>query len=286
MAPLKEDLPTGDGAEPLESFEAFVSNPRRQIAARDVTELSDRQLDLVRYMAFGPKNQIEVEGKTFEAGKPMPLGAAARLAGVHLRRARALEAESQVFRRALHKARQAHRYGEPTPEPSAPSVKVDKVYGLTHTYAGLRKLVAARRKELGLSQIAFDEICGFPGGYQGKLEANVRRYGDMSLDVTLAALGLAIALVPSAGRDSEKESQVKDLNESRTSRMRKLGRAGGRAARASMTDAEWSEHCRKANKVRWRKWREARGEKARRERKRDRPDRAASSIPNPKDLPQ
>jgi Helix-turn-helix len=70
------------------------------------------------------------------------------------------------------------------------------------TYAALRAAIAARRKELGLTQLALDEIAGVPTGYVGKLECGVRCLGDMSFEVMLAALGLEIVVRPRANENT------------------------------------------------------------------------------------
>ena len=71
---------------------------------------------------------------------------------------------------------------------------------IVHNYPALRAAFAARRKALGLSQLALDEIAGVHTGYVGKLECGARCLGDMSFEVMLAALGLEIVIRP---RDPE-----------------------------------------------------------------------------------
>ena len=64
------------------------------------------------------------------------------------------------------------------------------------TYPALRAALAARRKALGLSQLALDEIAGVHTGYTGKIECGARHLGDMSFEVMLAALGIELVVRP------------------------------------------------------------------------------------------
>ena len=65
-------------------------------------------------------------------------------------------------------------------------------------YPGLRKALAARRKELGWSQRELDDITGLQEGYVSKLECGDRCFGPLSLALTLQALGVEILLRPIA----------------------------------------------------------------------------------------
>ena len=69
-----------------------------------------------------------------------------------------------------------------------------EVLGVARSYAGLRKLVAMRRRELRLSQLAVDDMAGLQSGYTSKLECGDRCFGDMSLGAIMGALGLEIVL--------------------------------------------------------------------------------------------
>jgi len=62
-------------------------------------------------------------------------------------------------------------------------------------YPSLRRAMALHRQKLGISQIAFDDLSGLQTGYTGKLECGLKHYGEMSLAVTLAGLGLALVPV-------------------------------------------------------------------------------------------
>ena len=64
------------------------------------------------------------------------------------------------------------------------------VLAIARNYPELRKAIAARRRQLGLSQLKFDELSGLTGSYVSKIEAGMRCFGDMSLATVLATLGL------------------------------------------------------------------------------------------------
>jgi transcriptional regulator with XRE-family HTH domain len=66
-------------------------------------------------------------------------------------------------------------------------------------YRQLTQALAARRRSLGLRQLEADEKSGLASGYVGKIEANVRKLGDLSLPMLLAALDCDLLLAPRAG---------------------------------------------------------------------------------------
>ena len=70
-----------------------------------------------------------------------------------------------------------------------------QILGRTSDYKGLVALLAARRRSLGWSQEAVNEIAGLQGGYLNKIEAGIRGLGSMSLSVLLPTLGVELALV-------------------------------------------------------------------------------------------
>lgn len=69
-------------------------------------------------------------------------------------------------------------------------------YGFVPTDAALINAIVRRRRALGLSQLALDQITGLPDGYQGKIECGMKNPGLKSLSLILQALGLGIVLVP------------------------------------------------------------------------------------------
>jgi transcriptional regulator with XRE-family HTH domain len=64
------------------------------------------------------------------------------------------------------------------------------------SYSQLREALAARRRQLGLTQLAADERAGLQSSYVGKLEIGTRKLGDLSLPMLLAALDCDILLAP------------------------------------------------------------------------------------------
>lgn len=63
-------------------------------------------------------------------------------------------------------------------------------------YRQLTQALAARRRELGLRQLEADEKSGLMSGYFGKIECGVRKLGDLSLPMVLAALDCDLLLAP------------------------------------------------------------------------------------------
>jgi hypothetical protein len=63
-------------------------------------------------------------------------------------------------------------------------------------YPQLRKAIAGRRRALGLSQEAANDLAGLAGGHINKIECGLKCFGDVSLARVLGAFGLAIVLVP------------------------------------------------------------------------------------------
>ncbi len=61
-------------------------------------------------------------------------------------------------------------------------------------YDDLRAAIAARRRELGLSQLETDHRAGTHDGYVGKIECGDRCLGDMSLQAILGALGIELVV--------------------------------------------------------------------------------------------
>ncbi len=80
----------------------------------------------------------------------------------------------------------------------------DLPYSYAADYDQLRKLVAARRVELGLRQLEVDDLAGVPNGYTGKLECGMKHFGDISLGPVLGVLGIVL----SASKQSETDSET------------------------------------------------------------------------------
>ncbi|MGA9214966.1 MAG: hypothetical protein WBD78_07360 [Methylocella sp.] len=69
-------------------------------------------------------------------------------------------------------------------------------------YTELRKLLDARRRELGMTMCELDYVSGVQEGYSGKIfgPTQVRCFGPVSLGLILQALKVKIALVPNDKR--------------------------------------------------------------------------------------
>jgi len=63
-------------------------------------------------------------------------------------------------------------------------------------YRNLRALLARRRRQLGLSQLAFDELMGLAPGYTSKIEAQMRTPNAELLVECFEALGMQLIVFP------------------------------------------------------------------------------------------
>ncbi len=63
-------------------------------------------------------------------------------------------------------------------------------------YDDLRRAIAARRRELGLSQRDVDHRAGLTDSHLSKIECGARHFGDVSLGLVLEVLHLEIVLRP------------------------------------------------------------------------------------------
>lgn len=126
------------------------------------------------------------------------------------------------------------------------------------TFTTHEALIAAMRKrriELGLSQLAVDELAGLPSGYQGKLEAmltnpgakNARGIGRESLPLVLGALGLELAAHARPSRASKTASKNSALSE--------RGKKGQAIWKCRTTPKQRRDAARKAARARWEKHR-------------------------------
>jgi hypothetical protein len=75
-------------------------------------------------------------------------------------------------------------------------------------YPELLGALNACRRELGLTMEAFDERSGLTGGYSANVFCGMRRFGPMSLSVTLATLGLELLVAP---KDSESARPIERI---------------------------------------------------------------------------
>jgi hypothetical protein len=123
---------------------------------------------------------------------------------------------------------------------------------LITTYQDLRAALAARRKELKLSQIDLDGVALLAGGHVGKIECGSKRLGDISLAAILGALGAALILVPadSAQAKGHSETWAQALKRQKEER-KKRGAKAQASWLAKTTPAQRRAWARKAARVRW-----------------------------------
>ncbi|MBN9438237.1 hypothetical protein [Bosea sp. (in: a-proteobacteria)] len=121
--------------------------------------------------------------------------------------------------------------------------------------------IRARRIELGLSQLAVDELAGLPSGYQGKLEAsltnpgarNARGLGRDSLPLVLGVLGLQIFMATedrSPAPMPESANKIKAKSRARFKTLADRGRKGGQIWWARLTEKQRAAAIRKLNRAR------------------------------------
>jgi hypothetical protein len=137
------------------------------------------------------------------------------------------------------------------------------IIGTVATYADLRALVAARRKELGLSQLDVDEIAGVQSGYTGKVECGTRHFGDLSFGAILGALGLTVGVMRAAGAHGNSCDVATASIERLKINRKKLSAKGGRATARNLTAEQRRAAARKAAVTRWRDWRAVKAEQKR-----------------------
>jgi transcriptional regulator with XRE-family HTH domain len=145
-------------------------------------------------------------------------------------------------------------------------------------YADLRQFIARRRRDLGLSQLAVDEIAGIQSGYLAKLEIGTRHFGDISFGCVLGALGVALIAVPAAGSNGKELEETKRSLDNRKKLRKDLAAKGGRARAAKMSSEQRRRSAQKAAKSRWRNWREVKAAKEEKERRAARKKQDAASL--------
>jgi hypothetical protein len=109
------------------------------------------------------------------------------------------------------------------------------------TFDELRVALRKRKADLGLNNLAIDDIAGLQGGYTGKLMVGIKRPGDMSLPALLGALKCHLVLVPSTsqhgGSDDISIASEKNLKKVLSARGKKGGRAWARKTTAEQRRA-------------------------------------------------
>lgn len=139
------------------------------------------------------------------------------------------------------------------------------IVGVAVDYAGLRGLIAARRRELGLRQLEVDDLAGVQSGYTGKLECGLRHFGDMSMGAVLGALGLSLVAVRSAPLHNHQRLEEARASYDRLREMiKKRGAKGGRARVRNLTPLQLSKSASRMARSRWKKYRASRSPKAKR----------------------
>lgn len=131
-------------------------------------------------------------------------------------------------------------------------------------YTDLRAVVAYRRRSLGLSQMAVDDLAGVQHGYTGKIECGARHFGDLSFGCIMGALG--IVLRATTHPETATETWTKAHLRAKLERNIR-GRAGGLKRAANSSPEERRAAARKAAKTRWLNWRTIREEKRDKERR-------------------
>lgn len=131
------------------------------------------------------------------------------------------------------------------------------------TYPALRKVLAARRRELGLTQLMVDDIAGVQQGYTGKIEAGVKCLGDMSFNAILGALGLKAVLLSPPSHNNLGLETVGEAAKRKRDFFAAKGRLGAAARLAKQTPKQRSAAAAKAANARWKKHRALKSQRAR-----------------------
>ncbi len=129
------------------------------------------------------------------------------------------------------------------------------------TFDDLVRAIRARRIEIGLSQLAVDEMAGLASGYVAKLEAsltnpsakNARSIGRESLPLVLGAIGMEIALVDPHRGPATTGISRNENNSVRRKRIKTLAERGQQGARirwALMSEKQRAAMIRKMNRAR------------------------------------
>ncbi|MEJ0094164.1 MAG: hypothetical protein WDN46_12225 [Methylocella sp.] len=134
---------------------------------------------------------------------------------------------------------------------------MNEIIGIASDYVELRTLIATRRKPLGLSQLAVDELAGMPGGLTGKIESGAKYFSGYSLGPILGVLGIAIAAMPTAPPHGDTADGSGNYVENYKIVRKKSGAKGGRAYVNNTTREQRRKSASHAAKTRWRKWRKA-----------------------------
>lgn len=152
-----------------------------------------------------------------------------------------------------------------------------KLIGVANDFTDLVRAMRERRIQLGLSQLALDDLAGLPSGYVGKQEAmltnpgakNARGLGRDSLQLLLAALGLQIGVIVAPNRrkfhawrkhaSDENAIEISDvIPPAPSSILTERASCGGKSRAQRMTSIERADASRAAAVARWSRRRAAR----------------------------
>ena len=145
-----------------------------------------------------------------------------------------------------------------------------KLIGLANDLTDLIRAMRERRIQLGLSQLALDDLAGLPSGYVGKQEAmltnptakNARGIGKESLPLLLGALGVQLGVVVAPNRrkfhawrkqaSNEKAIEISGIIPAMPSSiLHERASRGGKSRASRMSPAERQSAARAAAAARW-----------------------------------
>ena len=93
------------------------------------------------------------------------------------------------------------------------------------TLEDIVRVAKIRRSDLGLSQLALDDISGMQTGYTGKLECGDKGLGKLTLPLLLGGLKLELALVPAVRARSTHRDKTGQSEDYFSRRARKAAKA-------------------------------------------------------------
>lgn len=94
------------------------------------------------------------------------------------------------------------------PALAEPIALVDRfcVYGVATDYAELLEIIRYRVDEMNTTHESLDDVSGLHSGYSGKILADIRSLGKVSMGPVFGTTGLAMIVV----RDDERFARIKD----------------------------------------------------------------------------
>ena len=128
---------------------------------------------------------------------------------------------------------------------------LERIVGRVDTFDDIRAILDAYRKERGITLLALDDISGLQHGYNSKLAANIKKYGNLSLPCVLGALGLELWIVRTTSAHKETVPHSKVYAKKYHEKRKKLAALGGKAKNAKTSPEERRAGARKAAIARW-----------------------------------